>query len=472
MIQVNLKLKLTKISKRIKVEYNTFEKATYDEYLISSLALRARDEQEAHDYIDDITGNGSLNGHFKKLYEKIKTFNQDQLEKIMKSSMFPILKVDSSNVYDYYPEIDVSVFNKRVFNGNLENYDNLLQEVLYIHEDVIKISFGEGKQFDRPDSYLITINDGGNIKLKLYDKSISIDSDMFKQLIFNELDAIKDYKGTIREKAEGNDWKIVNNSVINNLFFNKNYFYYNGDHCLIRNDNVKKTEMAQVSGLYIYRESYIAYDKNADICENVLNVLHKNKSFDLLKPQMLVVLLKNVNEDVAIQYINKDLNGKYLSTDITEFAIGLLKKGFVQGWGVSTLQNLLKYCDKSGYSCIYSASSEVEFTIEQLIVIDSDLLTEEHRNQVEEYYNNLSLMKQTIKSIIGDITTSGLREAVKKLKADATTKKFTRLCNNLIGHELDNLDEASYEKTVQWQKEAMELKSLAEIISRRVGQSE
>lgn len=468
MIQVNLKLKLTKISKRIKVKYNTFEKATYDEYLISSLALRVRNDEEAYDYIDDITGNGSLNGHFKKLYEKIKTFNREQLEKIMNSSLFPILKVDSSNVYEYYPEIDVSVFKKRVFNGDLANYDNLLQQVMYINEDVIELSFEEGKCFDKPDSYSVTIDDSGKIKLKLYDKSIDIDSDMFKQLLFNELDAVKEYKGTIHKTAEGSGWQIVNNSVINNLFSNKNYFYYKGDHCLIRNDNLRKTEMAQVSGLYIYREGYLSYDKDTEICESVLNVLHKNKSFDLLKPKTLVALLQNVNEDVAIKCINNDLNGKYLPKEIADFAIGLLEKEFANGWTVSTLQNLLKHCDKSGYSSIYKASSEVKFDIEQLIVIDSDLLTEEHRNQVEEYYNNLNSMKQTIRLIIGDITTSGLREAVKKLKSDATTKKFTKLCNNLIGHEFDNLDKASYEQTVQWHKEAMELKSLSETISKRL----
>lgn len=468
MIQVNLKLKLTKISKRIKVKYNTFEKATYDEYLISSLVLRAHDEQEVYDYIDDITGNGSLNGHFKKLYEKVRTFNQEQLERIMNSSMFPILKVDSSNVYEYYPEIDVSVFKKHVFNGDLADYDNLLSQVLYIHEDVIELSVEEGKHFDKPDSYSVAIDDIGNVKLKLYDKSISISSDMFKRLIFNELDAIKEYKGTIYEKAEGIGWQIVNNAVMNNLLSNKNYFYYKGDYCLIRNDNLKKTEMAQVSGLYIYRESYLSYGKDIEICERVLNVLHKSKSFDLLKPKTLVALLQNVDEDIAIQFINDDLKGKHSSKEVADFAIGLLEKGFVIGWTVSTLQTLLKHCDKSGYSSIYKASPEVKFDIEQLIAIDADLLTEEHKNQVKEYYNNLNLMKQTIRSIIGEITTSGLREAVKKLKSDDTTKKFTKLCNNLIGHEMDNLDKASYEQTVQWHKEAMELKRLSETISKRL----
>ena len=48
------------------------------------------------------------------------------------------------------------------------------------------------------------------------------------------------------------------------------------------------------------------------------------------------------------------------------------------------------------------------------------------------------------------------------------TKKFTKLCNNLIGHEVDNLDKATYEQTVQWHKEAMELKNLSETISKRL----
>ena len=72
MVQINLKLSLRKIKYIIKVSYNTFEKATYDQYLMASLALRSKDEQSAYQYIDDITGSGSLNAHFKQLYDKQK----------------------------------------------------------------------------------------------------------------------------------------------------------------------------------------------------------------------------------------------------------------------------------------------------------------------------------------------------------------------------------------------------------------
>ena len=55
MVQINLKLKLSKIRYGIKVSYNTFEKATYDQYLMSSLALRSKDETQAYQYIDEIS---------------------------------------------------------------------------------------------------------------------------------------------------------------------------------------------------------------------------------------------------------------------------------------------------------------------------------------------------------------------------------------------------------------------------------
>ena len=46
-LQVSLKLKLTKQIKTIKIKYNTFEKATFDEFLTASLALRAKSDDNA-----------------------------------------------------------------------------------------------------------------------------------------------------------------------------------------------------------------------------------------------------------------------------------------------------------------------------------------------------------------------------------------------------------------------------------------
>ena len=84
-LQVSLKLKLTKQIKTIKIKYNTFEKAAFDEFLTASLALRAKSDDNAFQYIDEITGAGSLNSHFKNLYSQAKEFNEEQLSNIMKN---------------------------------------------------------------------------------------------------------------------------------------------------------------------------------------------------------------------------------------------------------------------------------------------------------------------------------------------------------------------------------------------------
>ena len=141
-LQVSLKLKLSKQIKKIKVKYNTFEKATYDEYLIASLVLRTtgkiNGEKNAFEYIDDITGEGSLNAHFKNIYNRLKSFSEEKLNKIMESSMIPTLKIDEKNRYGYYPQLNVSIFNGKIYQGDLGEYSNL-KEIIMIQEEIIEM---------------------------------------------------------------------------------------------------------------------------------------------------------------------------------------------------------------------------------------------------------------------------------------------------------------------------------------------
>jgi hypothetical protein len=156
-LQVSLKLKLSKQIKKIKVKYNTFEKATYDEYLMASLALRSfesipktsaigrlfdslggfkkQDERDqlVFEYIEDITGEGSLNAHFKNIYNRLKSFSKEQLNKIMESSMIPTLKIDEKKRYEYYPQLNISIFERKIYQGDLGEYSDL-QEIIMIQE--------------------------------------------------------------------------------------------------------------------------------------------------------------------------------------------------------------------------------------------------------------------------------------------------------------------------------------------------
>ena len=165
-LQVNLKLKLVRIPKTICVKYNTYERATYDQYLVASIALRThRDQKVAEKYIDEITGAGSLNGHFKSLYQSVSKFTEEQLQNIMSNSMFPVLKVDKNNSYLYYPQINISVFRNKVYSGDFGEYSNVC-DYLMIHEEIIEKNVECKKEVSTPDPYFVLIEEN-KIQVKI-----------------------------------------------------------------------------------------------------------------------------------------------------------------------------------------------------------------------------------------------------------------------------------------------------------------
>ena len=254
MVQVKLKLKLSKICYGIQVSYNTFEKATYDQYLIASLALRSNGNvEDSYKYIDEITGLGSLNAHFKKLYKHAEALTKEQLNGIMNNSMYPILKIDKSNSYIFYPQLNISVFNKKGYERDFGKYDDLIEK-LYIQEKVIDSEIFPKSNTTNPEIYSVKLDDKV-VEINIADKWVSIDSNIFQELIVNDLENIKDFKGIVHNGADGNNWYKLTDSVLNNMYANNNYFYDNeGNHCLIRDESVRKTIISQVSGFYIYKQ--------------------------------------------------------------------------------------------------------------------------------------------------------------------------------------------------------------------------
>lgn len=457
-LQVNLKLKLSKIKKSIKVKYNTFEKATYDEFLVSSLALRCKSDIEAYSYIDDITGDGSLNPHFKSLFEQVKGFSEEQLTKIMENSMFPILKIDDSNWYFYYPQVNLSEYKNRIYQGDFGLYPNLLQ-LIYIKEDVIEQSIYDIKTFETPEPYFVELNKE-KIKVKIKNDWIDIQPSLFESLIFNELNSIDKYKGIIHSEVNGEGWNILNNSTINNLFANKNFFYNSdGDHCQIREDSVRKTTVSLISSLYIYRETIIRYSNNRELCETVINYMLENNAINSIRINSLLNIIKFIDELKAQQIINYILD-RNDSREMTLFGLELLKNGLYKNWSDSSLQSFLKYSSGEQIEYIYKANSNLKYNLEQLIKINKELLSPKHKKQIDKYYQDLCQMKETIKNITGEVAVSGMRESVKELVADSDTKRFSKLCNNLFGHLNMNLENAAYADTERWLNEAIELKEL------------
>lgn len=329
MVQINLKLSLRKIKNIIKVSYNTFEKATYDQYLMASLALRSKDEQSAYQYIDDITGSGSLNAHFKQLYDKAHKLDENQLKNIMGNSMYPMLKIDKSNSYDYYPELNVSVFNNKLYEGDFGKYEDLIQR-LYIQEEVIESELIEKRNNANPEPYSVRFEDD-KILVKIAEEWVNLPTEIFQEIFVNDLTSIKKVESEIHNVADGSGWYALTNAVINNMYANNNYFYDNGDHCLIRNDDVRKTIISQLAGFYIYKEEIIPYAGNKELCERVLDILTKNKSINEFKTRSLVTLLTYADDLIAQSVINYILARKD-SKELALMGIELLVRGIEKNW--------------------------------------------------------------------------------------------------------------------------------------------
>lgn len=463
-LQVLLMLKLNKELKCIKVTYNTFEKATFDEYLAASIALHTDGEEAAHGYIDDITGAGSLNAHLKNMYANASKLDEAQLEAVMNNSMYPVLKIDTSNKYDYYPELNVSVFHNKVYEGDFGLYPDVVKH-LYIKESVIDCSVNRVKQFYRPEPYTVTFQDDA-FKLKLIDKWLDMPNELFAAAYTNQLNTIDKYQGTVHSGVDGTGWKILTNSTIGNMFSSKNFYYdEDGDHCLIREEDVRKTVISKVANLHIYKEQIIPYQSNREVCQQALAVLRKNNSVNEMKTKSLVKILANCDDLAAQDTINYVLQRKD-SKELAQLGLTLLANGLEKNWSQTTHLAFLKFAEAHQLSAVYKTNPHFDYSIDQLLAVNPDYLTDKHRKTVDAYKQDLDNKREQYKKIIGDVTARSLRDNVKKLKATDDTKRFTKLTNNLIGHSKINIANASAKQVEDLLKQALEMKELADKLSK------
>ena len=230
---------------------------------------------------------------------------------------------------------------------------------------------------------------------------------------------------------------------------------------------MRKTIISKVHGLYIYKEDILSYQGNAILCDKVIDFLLENKTIGEFKPKSILFMLKYVSDKKAQKVVNSLLLKKE-EKEIALYGLDLMERGLVNGWLVTVTKTFLKYASGYQLNLIYQANAELNYTIEQLIQIDADLLQFEHKMQVKKYNEDLEAKRKTIRDITGDITTKGLREKAKALESDEITKKFSKLCNRLIGHVNEGLDDVSLTTLEQWHKDALELKEISILIQRKL----
>ncbi len=445
------------------IRYNTFEKASFDQYLIASISKSTSSENVANKYINDITGDGSLNLHFKKMYENIRVLDDSDIEKILSDSLYPVLKIDASNRYLYYPELKISIMKNKLYEGNIS--DNEMLPKLLIPEGEFQSSDIEpGKEKQDIDTYTVKINDD-KIRLQL-SKNITIDisNDLFTNIVDIQIKNLKGYKGDIRYDIDGKQWNIMSNSKLNEIVKKLEYtFIYNGDHFLITNTYLKKTIVAQVYGIYLYKETIYDYDrKNRNYCEVVVNHLLKKDLISTFKTTKLIKILDSLKEVDTQKYLNYLLGIKE-SKDLTSLGFDLIHKNVVSNWSEEAIKNFVKYM-KTDQELIsaYKVSGGNDFTIPQLYKIyriQRTILLEEDLNKVKEYLHDRKGKIDEMKKIIGEITLSGRREKTRRLKNNQDVKKYRSLSHELQGHFKKNIEELSdeeinllYQKVLEYQR--------------------
>ena len=182
-LQANVQLNLPKEFNTLVLEYNTYEKATFDQYLATSIAFRAKRERHINQYIDDITGKGSLNVHLKNLVKHVSQFDDDTLQKILDNSNFPITKIDKSNKYVFYPTFDIAVLNNRIYKDFKDCSMDEIKANLMIDCDLINVEVEPHSTHDRYDNYRVKF-ENDSVYIYIANKWIPIDNDRFIEYQF------------------------------------------------------------------------------------------------------------------------------------------------------------------------------------------------------------------------------------------------------------------------------------------------
>jgi len=453
-----LKLKLKKQNNKLTIRYNTFEKATFDQYLISSIIKHTKTENSAFKYIDQLTGKGSLNGHFKTLFKKINELEKGSIEKILNDSMYPILKIDASNRFTYYPELDISVFKNKVHYGNLAE-DALFPKTLVTKGEFHDSSIEMGKIEVKSDSYNVIFKDD-KIKLKLSREiEIFITEALFLDIVDLQLKSLKGYEGTIHTDVEGKDWNMVSTVKLNDLLNeDSRNFYHNGNHYFITNRYVKKTRVAKVFNMFMYKESYIKYEKrNRKECLFVTKHLLESGLIETMKINDLLSILINLNPDESQVYFDYLMERKD-SKEITEVAFKILAKGVNQNWSKGAIESFKKYMNNDRELVLTYKLSNNDFDINSLFRIfrtNKKVLSDKDLNTVNEYLDDKKSKIDTINSIIGEITNSGRREKTKVLKNNPDVVKYRSLSNKLQGHVKKNINAYTLEELNRYYEDVL-----------------
>ncbi|MGP1413959.1 MAG: hypothetical protein ACTTID_02410 [Bacillales bacterium] len=437
-IHAKVRLNLPKTLYKLTLKYNTFEKATYDSYIIACLVANTKKEEQAYKYIDEITGKGSLNSHFKKLYDSISKFTKDQINDILVNSLFPITVINKEHCFEYYQIFDVTKMGNKVYEGNLiDNLEDIRKIILPVDKDIKFVSLDyiqEDGELKRDNYNAIFSKEG--IKVDLLDgKYCSISKEDFSTVYKNDIDTLDGYLGSIGETISDGNWNVLSKEIIN-TFKNERYKFNDskGRHCVLTNDFIKTYEIIKVFDLYFYKRNKFMFDKNSKaLCEDAVEYLFSSKNINEYKTKYLINLLSYVDDKIKQQVVQYILDRKD-SKEISQLGLSLIKSGLEKGWEKDILISIKKQISSSDLQYLYRLNKDLGFEVEDLLNIDKTDLNEEDLKKINKYLCDKENILRQINLWIGEITNSGIREQIKALKKSDLKIRVKKFVDKRTGH--------------------------------------
>ena len=434
-LSARVPLSLPKIIYNIVLKYDTYEKATFDSYLIAALVKKSKKKKEAYEYIDSITGDGSLNIHFRKLYDEISQFTTTQIDRILDNSLYPVTVIDNKHKFEYYPMLNLSKFNNQYFNYNIrENKDLFKQLLLPENSTFLELSVDDGILKNNTDTY-DAIFTKDKVEILMNKVKYEISNQDFLSIYKSDILELNGYLGDIGEEITETNWKVLSNSILS--INTKDKFIYrnaNGEHTILTNDYIKTFKIINVFGMYFFNENKYDFNRNNKIlCEDALNYMMDSQIINEFKTKTIINILDVVTDTIAQKAVVYILNIK-MSKEIAEFGVKLIKNGLNHGWNNKILCNMKKQVSSNNFKYLYELDNDLGFDVDDLIHIDRDILNNSDLRRVNTYLEEKENILKNINIMIGEITNSGLREKIKNLPNTDTKKIVKKFLDKYIGH--------------------------------------
>ncbi len=420
------------------LQYDTYQKATYDSYLVAALIKNAQTKEEAFKYIDEVCGLGSLNSHFKNLYEEISKLSENQIDRILNNSLYPVtMKVVDH--FKYYEMFNATRFKNKVFEGNLFEQQELLKTMLMPKDE---------------ESTFLNIDfdsEPGEVKKDIYDAIFSekeilvdLDNNTFLPISKEDFDKvyqgqnlnIEDYPGEVGNEITGGQWNALSQTIIDAISKGKYIFLdENKDVVSVFGDYIKTTKVISVFGIFFFKETKYDFTKNNSIViENVIRKSIENGWLNEFSSKTLSRMVAVVSDDSAKEVVEYVLHRKDVK-EIADVGLRLIQRGYEKGWQKESLLSMKKFAAPEHLNRLYKLNNDLGFDINELLHVDKDILNETDSIRVRAYVAERNNIINQMNLMVGEVMNSGIREKMKRLKTkDSVYIQLNTFIKNSSAH--------------------------------------